>query len=126
MDRQRYLRETSEALRETEESKTEERRTRLAQVNASQREVGDRTLQRLVAVLEATGLKSKGDRWQCPSCRSQKRQVEFVLEMRVVGRHVELRCSKDCRPNTIRALLGAPPYFPNPGRRRTFGIFPFR
>ena len=126
MDRLRYLRETSEALRETEESKLDERRTKLARVDACQREVGDRTLDRLVAVLEATGLKSNGDRWQCPSCRSQNRELEFVLEMRVLGRHVDLRCAKACRPNTIRALLGAPPYFPNPGRRRTFGQFPFR
>ena len=125
MDRQRYLKETSEALRETEERRRDEREARQEQAGANGRGVGDRALERLIGVLGTSGLKCDGERWQCPSCRSQDRAPEFVLEIRVVGRHVELKCSLDCRPNTIRALLGAPPYFPTLGPRSA-ARFPFR
>ena len=123
MDRERYLRETSDALREAENRRPRSR-SRVERVPAGSPVM--RALMRFAAALGSAGFGSDGSHWQCPSCRSQGRPSEFCLEVSAVGQHVEFRCAQGCRPNTIRALLGAPAHFPSLGRGRTVGRHPFR
>ena len=123
MNRKRYLKETSEALRKNEDEREE---ARLELLSASLDAAGAKALDRFTKALRAADFEHNGELWHCPSCRSQDREPEFVLELKVAGKHVEMFCSRGCRPNTIRSLLGAPPYFPTLGRARSVGTFPFR
>jgi hypothetical protein len=124
MDRSRYLRETSEALREAEDRRRERARQRDERPRIESPLA--RALARFAEALQTAGLRCDSDQWECPSCRSQGRPPEFCLEVRVVGQHVEFRCTQKCRPNTIRALLGSPPFYPKAGRARTLDQFPYR
>ena len=107
MDRSRYLREASEALREAEDRRREHARQRTEPACANSPLT--RALARFAEALRTAGLRRDGDQWECPSCRSQGRPPELCLEVRVVGQHVEFRCTQECRPNTIHAPLGSPP-----------------
>ena len=126
MDRREYLRETSEALRRADDRNRERGEASPGRPGGGCDEPGANKLDRFSSALQAAGLEHDGERWQCPSCRSQHREPDFVLEMRLVGKHVEMTCTRDCRPNTIRALLGAPPYFRTGGHAKPVGRFPFR
>ena len=125
MDRQQYLKETSEALRKAEGHNNERKEKRPALVDADADGPGAKALKRFADKLREEGLDHDGERWQCPSCRSQSREPEFVLEMRLAGRQLKISCLRDCRPNTIRALLGAPPYFGAPNGGIATGRYPF-
>jgi len=124
MDRRQYLRETSAALRKAEDRREEQQQTQLEVVGDEER--GGKALDRFAEAMRREGLEYDGERWQCPSCRSQGHGPEVSLELRLDGKQVEFHCERDCRPNTIRALLGVPPYFPTLGHARTVGRFPYR
>jgi hypothetical protein len=124
MDRLQYLKETSEALREADDRRREEKERRIDEAAVAPASAATRALERFVSTLRSEGLDYDGERWQCPSCRSQGRKPGFVLALSVSGARVEMACGRGCRANTIRALLGAPPYFPTLARARTIGKFP--
>ena len=124
MDRRQYLKETSEALRRADDERNEQSQDQFEEEAAARGSAAARALERFASTLRADGLETDGERWQCPSCRSQGREPAFVLTLRRSGNRVEMICGRGCRSNTIRALLGAPPYFPTLARARTIVKFP--
>ena len=124
MDRLQYLKETSEALRKADDQRGQQRQHPVEQGSSTRGDAAARALGRFTSTLRAEGLESDGELWQCPSCRSQGRKPDYVLTLRLSGARVELICSRGCRSNTIRALLGAPPYFPTLARDRAIVKFP--
>lgn len=71
---------------------------------------------RTEAALRKQGYANYGGDWQCPACRCRieedagTQRSDLSLRLEGEGEVVRLRCSRGCRPNTIRAILGMAPY----------------